>query len=148
MNKEEIVNLLISDLLNEYTHMLFYLQSSFLVKGLHREELKEFLEKSARSEMEHIKQFADLIVGLGYTPVVGHHPIPSLTCPKQIIEHAIMLEQTVVNNYHIRMKQCDRIRMKECNEADDVDFKRISLFLEDQFLDSSNDLDHLKQMLV
>ena len=99
MNKEELVCLLNEDLKNEYTHMHFYLQLSFLVEGINRAEIAEWLVEHAKSEFKHIQQFAKMIVGLGGTPMTEHHCFPSFTCPFEIFEYAQQLEQQVVTNY-------------------------------------------------
>ena len=54
MTKNEIIALLRDDLANEYHHLHFYLESSALVRGLHREELREFFLGQAKSELDHV----------------------------------------------------------------------------------------------
>ncbi len=142
MNKEELISLLNEDLKNEYTHMHFYLQSSFLVEGMNRAEIAEWLVEHSESEFKHIQQFAKLIVGLGGVPCTDHHFIPSFTCPFEIFEYAQQLEQQVVTNYVHRMEE-----MEEDNELDKTDRKYVGLFLEDQVLDSRSDLDEIAQFL-
>ena len=92
MNKEKLILKLNEDLANEYTHMHFYLQSSFLVEGTYRDEVSEWLVKHATSEFLHVQQFAKMIVGLGGIPLHRHHPFPDLTDPHQIFLHAEHLE--------------------------------------------------------
>ena len=142
MNKEELVCLLNEDLKNEYTHMHFYLQSSFLVEGINRAEIAEWLVEHAESEFKHIQQFAKMIVGLGGTPTTEHHCFPSFTCPFEIFEYAQQLEQQVVTNYVHRMEE-----IEGDNGIDKIDRKYVGLFLEDQVLDSSADLDEIGQFL-
>lgn len=142
MTKEELVNVLNEDLKNEYTHMHFYLQSSFLVEGINRAEIAEWLVEHAESEFQHIQQFAKLIVGLGGIPTTEHHHIPSLTCPNAIFEYAQQLEQQVVVNYVHRMEE-----VGEDFDLDKIDRKYVGLFLEDQVLDSRGDLDEITQFL-
>ena len=76
MIKEDIIALLNSDLRNEYAHMHFYLNSAIIIKGLHREELREFLLESAASEMVHVREFGDLILGLGGTSCLSSCCLP------------------------------------------------------------------------
>jgi ferritin len=45
MTKQQLIEKLNGDLKNEYTHMHFYLQSSFIIEGLHRAEIGEWLAK-------------------------------------------------------------------------------------------------------
>jgi len=142
MNKEELICLLNEDLKNEYTHMHFYLQSSFLVEGINRAEIAEWLVEHAEGEFKHIQQFSKMIVGLGGVPTTEHHCFPSFTCPSEIFEYAQQLEQQVVTNYVHRMEEMD-----EENGLDKIDKKYVGLFLEDQVLDSRADLDEIGQFL-
>lgn len=142
MNKEELIFKLNSDLVNEYTHMHFYLNSSFLVEGTYRDEVSEWLVKHATSEFLHIQQFAKMIVGLDGMPATNHHDIPRLTDPHEIFLYAQKLESEVVANYVQRMEE-----VIESKELDPSDAKYVELFLEDQVLDSRGDLDEIKQFL-
>jgi ferritin len=147
MNNEELVFKLNADLMNEYTHMHFYLHSSFLVEGTYREEVADWLVKHATSEFLHIQQFAKMIVGLGGIPI-GSVPafcykmFPDLTDPHEIFLYAQQLEREVVTNYVQRMEEVVRSK-----ELDPCDAKYVELFLEDQVLDSRGDLDEIKQFL-
>lgn len=131
-----------SDLVNEYTHMHFYLQSSFLVEGTYRHEVSEWLVEHATSEFGHIQEFAKVIVGLGGMPACNHHDFPRLTDPHEIFEYAQKLEGEVVANYVHRMEEVGGSK-----ELDPSDAKYVELFLEDQILDSRGDLDEIKQFL-
>ena len=44
-NLQNLIDLLKSDLRNECTHLMFYLQSASLVQGLHSKEYKEHLDE-------------------------------------------------------------------------------------------------------
>jgi ferritin len=139
MNKEQLIEKLNFDLVNEYTHMHFYLQSSFLVEGTYRDEISEWLVKHATSEFLHIQQFAKVIVGLGGQPRVACHDFPYLTDPHEIFLYAQDLESNVVTNYVHRMEE-----IEDSKELDSCDAKYVELFLEDQVLDSRGDLDEIK----
>ncbi len=142
MNKEDLILKLNGDLVNEYTHMHFYLHSSFLVEGTYRDEVSEWLVKHATSEFKHIQEFAKMIVGLGGQPVHEHHDFPHLTDPHEIFLYAQQLESEVVANYVQRMEE-----VVSSNELDPCDAKYVELFLEDQVLDSRGDLDEIKQFI-
>ncbi len=139
MTKSEMIALLNGDLRNEYKHMHFYLQSSVLVRGLHREEISEWLAKQAASEFQHVQEFAKVIVGLGGTPEVTANPFPNLTDPQAILEYALSMEDEVVNNY---VK-----RLQDAEELGGADGTYVGLFLEDQILDSRGDADHIREMV-
>lgn len=140
MTKQEMMDLLNSDIRNEYTHFHFYLQSAIMVGGLHREEIREFLLESAASEMGHIKEFGDLIVGLGGIPESMPNAFPAnLVSPTEILTYALSMEENVVANYVSRINQTV--------ELGGVDGKWIELFLEGHVQDSRSDLDNIKRML-
>lgn len=139
MTKEHLISLLNSDLVNEYKHMHFYLFSSFVVQGLHRQELAEFLYDSAKSEMEHIKEFSHVIIGMGGVPICPYRSIPHLTNAKDILQYALDMENEVVSNY--------TQRIVDTNVLGGIEGKFIEIFLENQLLDSKNDAIHIEQML-
>lgn len=141
-SKTNLINKLNDDLVNEYTHMHFYLQSSFLVQGINRAETSEWLAEHAESEFKHIQEFAKMIVGLGGVPVTAHKDIPSLFNPIEIFAYAYVLEREVVTNYVQRMEEVGIDYGLE-----DQDRKYVELFLEDQVLDSRGDLDEIAQFL-
>ena len=142
MNKKELISKLNNDLVNEYTHMHFYLHSSFLVEGTYRHEVAEWLVEHAESEFKHIQEFAKVIVGLGGIPRHEHKNFPDLTDPHAIFLYAQTLEQEVVVNYVQRMEE-----VVGGNDLDPCDAKYVELFLEDQILDSRGDLDEIAQFL-
>lgn len=141
MNLQEMIELLRNDLRNEWTHLTFYLYSAGLVQGLHAHEYKELLLEEAKKEMEHISEFSDLIIGLNglSTNQPYAEKIPTLFNPIDIMKHAILLEQEVVENYCKRMKQAE--------EMNSTDGDWIHIFLEKQIEDSRKDVDHIKQIL-
>lgn len=134
-----MINKLNDDLRNERKHMGFYLQSSCLIRGLHREELSEYLVEHAKSEFEHIQQFAKVIVGLGGIPDQRTNPYPDLTDAKEILEYALHMENEVVDNYAQRIKDAENL-----GGSDGV---FLGIFLEDQLLDSRTDADHIREMV-
>lgn len=134
-----LIERLNSDLANELKHMMFYLHHASMVRGLNRLEVREFLLEQAASEMKHVQQFSDLIVGLGGIPTTIPAVMPSYTDARQILEHALYMENLVVENYTNRIQQAENLNS--------VDGKVIQLFLEEQLLDSRTDADNIKQML-
>lgn len=140
MTKSEMIDLLNGDLANELTHMLFYLHNASIVRGLHREEYREFLIKAAQSEMEHVREFQDVIVGLGGRPNTKPNPFRCNTNIFMVLSEALTMERIVVANYE------ERIRNAE--ELGGVDGKYIELFLEKQLEHSREDADHIAQMVL
>lgn len=140
MTKQEMVTKLVSDLGNEYTHMLFYVHAASTILGPHRLEYQEFLEEQAASEMKHVRQFSDLILSLGGVPEVSYKTFPTLTVVKDILNYAIKLESEVLGNYLTRMEEADILGGE--------DGMAIRLFLEEQFLHSREDRDRMKLFVL
>ena len=136
---EQMLKLLNEDLQNEWKHHCFYLHSASLICGLHAEEYREFLLDQAKSEMEHVLAFSDLIVGLGGKPTSLVNSFPSLSDVKQILQYSLEMEKEVVENYTKRIEQAE--------EMGGVDGRWLVIFLESQIEDSRKDLDRLKQIL-
>jgi len=147
-----ILENLIKDLANEYSHWHFYIQASTNVVGLHRLELSEFFEKQASSEMNHVLEFRKLIQGL-ITKRNLKINIPNevakfkenLKDPIDLLSFALEMEDKVVSNYTQRIKET--CLFQENNETDAVDGKYIELFLEDQIQDSRADADEIREIL-
>lgn len=139
MNLEKMIESLNSDLSNELKHLHFYLFSSSNVTGINRLEVREFLEKQAKSEMEHVKAFQDVIIGLDGVPTTQINFFPKLTLASEILNYALEMETEVVNNYFDRLNQADALG--------GVDGRFLVIFLEEQMQDSRMDLDNIKQIM-
>jgi len=140
MTKEELVELVNSDLKNEYKHMLFYLRSSVIVRGLHREPIKAFLEKEAQGETLHVQEFTKRVVALGGRPVAESNPFPYLESPIEILSYALGMENEVIEIYAKRMDQADSLKS--------VDGISTRLFYENQLQDSYDDMIEIKEMIA
>jgi len=152
MNIEQMVDLLIGDLANEYSHMHFYMQAATSIRGLHRQEIGEFFSEQAASEMKHVDEFRRLIQGI-ITRRNLDRKVPStvaefkegLTCPRELLQAALEMEEQVVQNYVTRHSQAENLAAS--GSEDTVDGTYVSLFLEDQILDSRGDADNIREML-
>ena len=152
MNIETLVKKLNEDLRREYSHMMFYLAAETNVRGLHREELKEFFGKEADGERLHVKQFREMITGLQSRrgleglPMATHAPfVSTLTCPVALLKEALRMEDEVVQNYTERIN--DAVALQENGGEDAADGKWVELFLEEQILDSRADADEIREMI-
>ena len=151
---EELVKLLIGDLANEYAHWHFYMQAATNVRSLHRQEISEFFKEQAAGEMEHVEQFRRMIQGIITRRVLKSCEVPSevadfnrgLSCPKELLEAAMKMEDMVVRNYVERKAQAEVLASRNDPE-DSVDATYVALFLEDQILDSRSDADNIREML-
>ena len=152
MNIEQMVDLLIGDLANEYAHMHFYMQAATSVRGLHRQEIGEFFSEQASSEMKHVDEFRKMIQGI-ITRRNINRTVPStvaefkegLTCPRSLLKAALEMEDHVVLNYVTRHSQAETLASSGNEDA--IDGTYIALFLEDQILDSRGDADNIREML-
>ena len=139
MKKTELIDLLNADLKNEWMHLRFYLHHASMATGLHAHEYKEMLLEHASSEMKHVTEFSDLIIGLGGLPTVDSNDFPIYSSPKEIIEYAVYMESLVVSNY--------AQRIKDAQILGGVDGQWLEIFLEKQLEHSRVDVDHFKQIL-
>lgn len=152
MNIEKMVDLLREDLAREYSHWNFYIQSATAIKGLHREEIGEFLLNQAKEEMAHIEEFKRVLHGIITRRNLEKH-VPTdtaqfknyLACPNEILKEALRMEDEVVSNYIQRIE--DASALQENGGEDKIDGKFIELFLEDQILDSRTDADNIRMMI-
>lgn len=135
-----MIDLLNGDLANELKHMLFYLHHASVVRGLHREEFREFLTKAAASEMCHVREFQDVIVGLSGVPTTKPNSFVCNVNIETILRLAHNMERDVVENYEERIRHAQ--------ELGGVDGKYIEIFLEKQLEHSREDADHILQLLL
>ena len=139
MTLDEMISLMNSDLMNEWMHMRFYLYHASAVVGLHCHEYKELFLKEASSEMGHVTEFSDAIIGLGGIPTSDSNEFPQFTNPKDIISQAVFIENQVVENYAKRIEQAQQLG--GTNGA------WLEIFYENQLEHSRTDLDHFRQIL-
>lgn len=152
MTKDEMVKLLVSDLTNEMRHMMFYLRNAATLQGLHRQEIGELFLEEAASEMKHVQEFQNLLVGLGVNLSTASPDLSVridmnavdmfviFTDPVAAVRYAGMMEDEVVANYTERIQQAQ--------ELGGVDGQFIEIFLEDQLLHSRQDADNFRQLGV
>ena len=155
MNISTLFNLLNEDLGREFAHWHFYQNAATSIRGLHREEISEFLLKEAAGEQKHIEQFQRMLHGIktrrgietqiSSTALATEYKV-GYTKPEDILTFALQMEEKVVQNYVLRIEDCEKLY--SAGEIEDkVDGKYIELFLEDQILDSRTDADHIREML-
>lgn len=108
---------------------------------MERLEVREFLTDAAKSEMKHVQEFQDLIIGLGGVPLSEANYFPKgFTAARDIIQYATDMENEVVSNYFQRMQDAATLG--------DTDGRWVEVFLEDQMLHSRMDADNMKQMVA
>lgn len=153
MKIEKLVDFLLGDLANEYSHWHFYMQAATNVIGLHRQEIGEFFSEQAASEMKHVEEFRRMIQGVitrrGLDRNVSSDAsefTQHLSRPVDLLKEALEMEDRVVKNYVERKAQAEELA-DSGSDDDAVDATYIALFLEDQILDSRGDADNIREML-
>lgn len=141
MTNEEIIALVQEDLKNERKHLAFYLQASVMIKGLHREELREFLLKEAQGELKHVEEFSELIVHLGGVPGTEVNAYPSnLSDPFLILSYVVKMEQEVADIY--------ASRLRATHEMENSATAYAHVFYENQIQDSQHTAWEVNQMVL
>ena len=144
---ENLLQKIYSDLRNERRHMMFYLTNAVSMNGLLSEEYSEYFMSNAKEEMEHVKEFQEMIVGLG-----GSLTTPeSIGCDMFMIENdvrravssALYLEEQVVENYALRIEEIENDTL-----IDIVTKKWLVVFYEDQLKKSRTDVDKYKRLIA
>jgi len=140
MNLEILVSNLKEDLKNERKHMLFYLTNASTIVGINRLEIKEFLLEAAASEMKHVEEFQNLILGLnGEIKDCEFNNFEVFEDAQKILEYAYNLETEVVYNYSRRIK--------EAQSLNDHNGLWVEIFLENQIANSREDADNIKRII-
>lgn len=141
---DEFMSLLYLDLRNERKHMLFYLSNCSSIKGIDAIEYIEMFADEAEEEMKHVKEFQDMIVGIGgdlnCTEAHGHEKFEIFTSPNESLKYALTMEEEVVDNYVNRIESLDHLN-------DKVIKKWLEVFYEKQIEKSQGDVDKYKRLL-
>ena len=140
MTNQELIALLQIDLKNERKHLAAYTQFAVQLRGLHREELREFCETQAADELNHVTQFSELIVHLGGVPGIEVSPYPTdLTCPVAIMKAIVKMEDEVAENY--------AERLRATHEMETAAVAYVHVFYEEQIADSWKTAREVEQMI-
>jgi bacterioferritin (cytochrome b1) len=133
-----------SDLQNEWTHLAFYLYHASAITGLHAAEYREFFTDAAKGEMQHVQMFLDRLYGLNYAqPTQTGHEFSTFTHPADALTHAIELEAHVAQNYATRLKQLEYLA-----DAFPVTARYLTVFYEDQLKDSYEDCERMRRLMA
>lgn len=142
MNLGSFLNLMNSDVQNEWTHLQFYLYHASAITGLHAREYKEFFTEAAASEMKHVQAFLDRLYGLNFSlPHQTGLMFQVYTDVAGALQHAIKIEHEVVKNYTTRLQQ-----LEEMAPAFPVEAAYLTVFYEDQLQDSYEDCEHMRRL--
>ncbi len=141
---KELLKKLYMDLRNERKHMMFYLTNASTVQGLDSIEVEEIFTEEAAEEMKHVKEFQDMIVGVGGTlldnDAKGFEPFDVNLNTEYALKYALHMEEEVVENYVTRISEIEK-------EEDPVTRKWLEVFYEKQIEKSRSDVDRYKRLL-
>lgn len=155
MFRDDLLDALRADLVNERRHLATYLYLASAITGPHAAEYREFFEGAAKQELQHVLAFQDRIWGLG--DVVPSFEIPlsprrpgNMTVPGALLA-AIELEREVVENYARRLAALDephvmtaaRVGAPTLSEGERAYMK---VFYEEQLQDSYEDLEKMQRL--
>jgi bacterioferritin (cytochrome b1) len=102
---------------------------------------------NANEEMEHVKEFQEMIVGLGGNlsapESIGHDMFMIETDVNRAISSALYLEEQVVENYALRIEEIENSEL-----LDIVTKKWLVVFYEDQLKKSRTDVDKYKRLIA
>ncbi len=139
------INLMLSDIKNEKKHMLFYLTAASLCTGLHREVFRKLFKEEAESEMGHVLEFQDAILGLGgdltqTDDIYAYNEYIVSYDSVELLKYALKMEEEVVLNYANRIAN-------DLELLDEPDKRWMEIFYEEQLEKSRKDVDNLKMIL-
>lgn len=144
-NHSKFLHLMLQDLKNEKKHMLFYLTAAATVSGINREEYKELLTEEAQSEMAHVMEFQNAMLGMGLDftqtdEIFDHNPYEIFYDIRHILNYALKMEEEVVMNYATRLS-------RDLDLLQEPEKRWMEIFYEDQLEKSRKDVDNLKMIL-
>jgi bacterioferritin len=105
MTKEKLVELLNTDLANEYQAVIMYTTYAAAVSGPHRPALRSFFQAEIPDELGHAQFLADKIVSLGGAPTVTPVAVPTASAPREMLENVLRAEQRAIAGYKERAEQ-------------------------------------------
>lgn len=142
MTRDELIELLATDLKNERKHLNFYLYHASAVTGLHgQREYREWLLEAAASELAHVTAFQDRLWGLGLITLENTaNDFECFTDLEDVLEYAREMEEEVVANYTQRLAQLEG--------ANFLESRYMAVFYEDQLQDSYEDCERIRRILA
>ncbi|MFB6286529.1 MAG: ferritin-like domain-containing protein [Candidatus Bipolaricaulia bacterium] len=106
-SQEELVDGLNTDLAHEYQSIVMYITYAATVRGMYREELKEFFMNEVPEEQRHAQFLAEKVSALGGTPATEMVEVPNATSPTAMLEAVHKAEKGAIERYVKRMHQAE-----------------------------------------
>ena len=107
LNKKQLIDLLNYDLGGELQAIIQYLQHSYLIAGVNRQQLHAVLEEISKDEMKHAEELAERIVAMGGVPTIKPRPIVQAKTIKAMLTADLKGEQLALKDYAERIKQAE-----------------------------------------
>lgn len=140
MTLKDAIDKMNTDLVNERTHLAFYLSNASSISGPHALEYRELFEQAAAGEMKHVLAFQDRIYGLGGTAGTAVGAYRQFAHVVDALAYAIQLEREVVENYTRRLEELDALEEAPAVRA------YLKVFYEEQLKDSYEDGERLRRL--
>jgi len=108
--RKELIDGLNEDLGFEYAAVITYRTYASLVRGPHRQELRNFFAAEIPDELTHAAMLADKIVALGGLPETAAKPVKVADDAKAMLENALEDEVATIERYVRRRKQAEELK--------------------------------------
>jgi bacterioferritin (cytochrome b1) len=132
----ELLEQLNAALQTAYKVTFQYLQNSYMVKGLGRPSMVQWLRAQAQKEQQDAIRLGDKIVALGGVPTTEVPEITHFTQSAEILRESIGLEESSIRDY----QTCIDL----ANERGDTSLR---VLLEELLANAENDLEEINKML-
>jgi bacterioferritin len=136
MDTKTLIDHLNEDLAGELQAIIQYLQHAYLVKGLNRLPIHDFLEGIAKDEMKHAEMLAERIVAMGGVPTVKPRPIVQPATIEEMLQANLEAERGALRDYAAHR-----------NEAEEMGELGTALILENIIVDEQGHADGLVMLL-
>jgi bacterioferritin len=104
---QTLIDDLNEDLAGELQAIIMYLNYAAMVKGPHRQTLREMFLREIGDEQGHAQFLSDKIVALGGVPTTIPRPIPEAATPHDMLLRILEAEKRAVDDYTARVKEAD-----------------------------------------
>ena len=107
--RKELIDGLNEDLAFEYAAIITYRTYASLVRGPHRQELRNFFASEIPDELAHAEMLADKITALGGMPTTVAKPVQVTDDAKKMLENALADEAATIKRYVARRKLAENL---------------------------------------
>ena len=136
MADEQLIAQLNTALQSEYKTIFQYVQNSYMVKGMRRPAMVQWLRAQVQKEMQDAFKLADKIVAVGGIPTTDVPEITHSTKSEVILRESLTLEEETIRAY----QECIRL----ANERGDA---ALRVFLEGLLAGAEADAEEVRKMI-